>query len=234
MPDLTLSRLAGADPDVLRRSAADLGWHAADLFVAAGLEVPDDLAPARSTISREVGRLIVSMKNLQLEALDEIRAFIRSLPEHPPVAPGPEQVTAHVRVRPASDGPGPMLVRLLANRNIRPWNARLLLWVGGGPYVSDSTIYQLGQCVVRVTGAYVTGFAHILGIPAADLAELTGVEPSDRNRTHPHSAELAGLAWDARRLTTDQLLAVGRRADALTAADPRRYCSRCRGFHTRD
>jgi hypothetical protein len=222
MPDLSLSRLAGADPDVLRRSAPDLGWHAADLFVAAGFEVPDDLAPARGPISCEVGRLVVWMTNRSPEELREIRAFVRSLPEHPPGAVLPEHPTARVTERPAADGPGPMLVRLLANRNIRPWNARLLKWVGGGPYVSDSTIYLLGQCEVEVTPQYVTAFAHVLGIPAADLAELTGVEPSDRNRTHPHSAELAGLAWDARRLTADQLLAVGRWADAPTAADPRR------------
>ncbi len=150
--------------------------------------------------------------------------IVRSRPD---IAPEPVDETW-------PEGPGGLLVRLLANRNIHPWNARLLLEVGDGPYVSNSTIVLLGRGRATITPQYVTAFAHLPGLPAADLAVLTGVEPAERSRPHPHRAELAEVAWDARRLTEDQLLETRRLVDAVLEADPRLYCPRCRKFHRRD
>lgn len=47
-------------------------------------------------------------------------------------------------VRGDAETPGELLLRLLRNRNIRPYNARILAAIGGGPYVSDATIHGLG------------------------------------------------------------------------------------------
>jgi hypothetical protein len=98
------------------------------------------------------------------------------------------------------------MLRLLKNRNIRPHNARILAEVGDGPYVSDATVAMLGSGKVVMTPRYVTAFAHLLGYTPDDLVALVGVGPAFKDASvHPASAEIAALAWNARRLTNDQL-----------------------------
>ncbi|MFG1845320.1 hypothetical protein [Micromonospora carbonacea] len=50
-----------------------------------------------------------------------------------------------------------------------------------------------------------TAFATVLGFPADDLAAMAGVAAATDPRLHRNHAELARLAWNARRLTGDQL-----------------------------
>lgn len=98
---------------------------------------------------------------------------------------------------------------LLANLNIRPRIAQLLHLVGDGPYVSDSTIYHVVRGDSALTPRYVTAFAAVLGMRAGDLAALTGVGPPVHTaRLYPRRAQLAALAWDARRLNSEQLAQV--------------------------
>lgn len=98
------------------------------------------------------------------------------------------------------------MLRLLRNRNIRPHNARILLTVGSGPYVSDSTVAMLGPGKAVMTAQYVTAFAHLLGYAPDDLVALAGVGPAVENPdVHPAGADIAALAWNARRLNNDQL-----------------------------
>ena len=67
--------------------------------------------------------------------------------------------------------------------------------------------------MVVLTPQYVTAFAHLLGYPPSDMVALTGIGPVVENaRTHPASAEIAALAWQARRLSSDQL------SEVMTAA----------------
>jgi hypothetical protein len=221
-----------AEPDTLRRLAPELGLHAADLFVIAGLPMPADLRPAAGTVSHNAGRLVCQIAYLMPEDRRAVHDTIRSLPTasppDPPVGPGPAD----------GPGPGPLLVRLLLNRDIHPWNARLLLVVGGGPYVSDSTVFMLGGGRVALTPGFVGGIANLLDIPAGDLEAMTGLPAVPEYTPHPDRAELAAIAWDARRLTTDQVKDIEALVAERRRADPRQYCHNCHlhhvyGFHDR-
>jgi hypothetical protein len=102
--------------------------------------------------------------------------------------------------------PGALLLRLARNRNIRRNNGSVLARVGGGPYKADSSVAMLGAGKVAITPEYVTGFAHLLGYEPRDMVALTGVGPAIVDwPAHSASAELAVLAWNARRLTAGQL-----------------------------
>ena len=57
-------------------------------------------------------------------------------------------------------------------------------------------------------------------MPTDDLAALTGVGPPvDASRLYPRRAQLAALAWDARRLNDEQLSQVRELAFYLARVD---------------
>ncbi|MBE1489210.1 hypothetical protein [Plantactinospora soyae] len=220
--------LAGSEvrPALVWRLAPALGLHAADLFVIAQLDLPDELAAATGTVSWNAGQLMSDASRLLPELRERLHDFIRSLPLVPPAGPS----------RPASSyppGPATTLLRLLENRNIHPWNARLLCVVGDGPYVSNSTVKGVCHGRFALTPHYVTAFANVLGIRTGDLAALTGVGPpvETGHPPHPQRAKLAALGWDARRLTSDQLRQAMNFAHDLWQADPRTWCYMCRSYH---
>ncbi|MEU8002262.1 hypothetical protein AB0B66_13960 [Catellatospora sp. NPDC049111] len=200
VPDADLAAIlkgAAPSPDLLHRLVPALNIHVADLFVIAGLPVPPELASAWPTSPWNVGTILRYAMALSPERRSRLDEAIRSLPAEPRTETAPDDGFP--------DQPGALLIRLLRNRNIRP-NARLLAEVGDGPYVADSTVAMLGPGRVVVTPRYVTAFAHLLGYAPADLVALTGVGPVHEQATaHPASAELAALAWNARRLTSAQL-----------------------------
>jgi hypothetical protein len=202
--------LDGAEPSspLVRRLAPELGLHTADLFVIAGLAVPLDLAPAHTTVSRDVGKIVRSATRMDADQRGRWEEVVRSLPVRLPAALGPTDDLP--------ESPGALLIRLLGNRNIRPHNGRIVRDVGGGPYVSDSTIWSLGAGRVPITPRYVTAFAHLLGYPPDVMVAVTGVGPviSDLP-VHPASGDLAALAWRARRLDEEQILQVFTAADEL-------------------
>ncbi|MFC7761542.1 hypothetical protein ACFQY4_28480 [Catellatospora bangladeshensis] len=184
-------------PEILKRLGPALGLPVADLFVIAGLPVPPELASAWPTNHGNVGTILRYAIGLSPERRGWLAGAIGSLPVEPRTGPAPPDEYL--------DQPGALLIRLLKNRNIRP-NARLLMEIGDGPYVADSTIGMLGPGRVAVTPRYVTAFAYLLGYPPAEMVALTGVGPVDEEaKPHPASAELAALAWQARRLSSDQL-----------------------------
>jgi len=205
---------------MLRELAPKLGLHAADLIVIAGLELPRDLIPAAPTPPYDVGHLVREAAAMVPQLRRRVAYLVRRMPVVEPDWPPP-----------VPEYPLGLLLGLLRNRNIKPRNAKLLMYVGSGPYVSDSTYYGLGDGRVRLTPQYVSAFAAVLGIPAADLAAMTGVPPADRMAVrHPHRAELAALAWDARRLTGEQIAEVLRTVDRR-AVDRRQFCMNCLQFH---
>ncbi|SBT42075.1 hypothetical protein [Micromonospora auratinigra] len=193
--------LAGgaAGPSLLRRLAPPLGLHTADLFVVAGLDVPQDLAAAGDTGPWHVGTVLEEAARLTPRSLRRLREFVRSLPGHPPAWP---PVAPRHSYPP---GPGEMLLRLLRNRNIGPYSPKVLYLIGDGPVVSHSTMAMLGPGRTRLTPRYVTAFATVLGIPEDDLAAVAGVPAATAPRRHRDHVELARLAWDARRLDSEQL-----------------------------
>jgi hypothetical protein len=209
VPDGELATVVneGAVPsaDLVRKLAPALGFHTADLFVIAGLPVPDDLASAWPTSPWNVGSIVRHAIQMNADQRGRLQALVMSLPVLPRTGSAPADDYP--------DTPGALLLRLLRNRNISPHNARILKAVGDGPYVSDSTVAMLGPGRVVITPQYVTAFAHLLGYPAGDIVALTGVGPVVEDaRVHPASAEIAALAWQSRRLSSEQL------SDVVTAA----------------
>ena len=64
-----------------------------------------------------------------------------------------------------------------------------------------------------------TAFAHLLGYSPSDMVALTGVGPVVKDaRVHPASTEIAALAWQARRLSSEQLTEVTAAAHAMRRA----------------
>ncbi|GAA1892818.1 helix-turn-helix domain-containing protein [Asanoa iriomotensis] len=198
-------------PSLVRKLAPALDIHTADLFVIAGMPMPDDLASAWPTSPWDVGSLVHQAIRMNADQRSRLEALITSLPVQPRTgsAPGDDY----------PDTPGALLLRLLRNRNIRPYCARILYAVGGGPYVSESTVAGLGSGRVVITPQYVTAFAHLLGYRPGDMVALTGVGPVvDDAKTHPASVEIATLAWQARGLSSDQLAEVMAAARTIRSA----------------
>jgi hypothetical protein len=210
--DLALVLDGGAPtPPALRGLAPALGLHAADLFVIAGLAVPDDLAPGRG---RTAGWLpsVVSAAIDEPDVLLELRDFARSLRiQAPDPLPAPP-----VRQR-YPPGFGGILVRLLHNRNL-DWlpSAKVLYHLAGIGPLAAATIGMVGLDKKALTPELVAGFATVTGIPVGDLAALVGTDPPDVSWTaHPAASEAAGLIWDCRSLTDDQLRQLRERALAV-------------------
>jgi hypothetical protein len=194
---------AEPSPETVRRLAPALGIHTADMFVIAGLRVPDDEAAAWSKPSEgvDVSFLLARALKMSPEQLGQLDESVRSMPTHPPTEPAPPDDFP--------EGPGALLLRLLRNRNIRPHNARLLYDISHCLYVSDSTVWMLGPGHTTITRQFVTAFALLLGYTPDDMAGLIGFGPAAESpRAHPASAEIAALAWNARRLSSDQLMHV--------------------------
>ncbi|MBB4958311.1 hypothetical protein [Micromonospora polyrhachis] len=188
-----------ASSSLVRRLAPTLGMHTADLFVVAGLDLPQDLVAASGTGPWHVGTVLEMAAKSAQQSLRQLHEFVRSLPEHPPVwPPAPPHHSYPL-------GPGEIMLRLLLNRNIRPYSPKVLYLIGDGPVVSYSTMAMLGPGRTRLTPQYVTAFATVLGIPDDDLAAVAGVAAATDPRLHRNHVELARLAWDARRLTSEQL-----------------------------
>jgi hypothetical protein len=194
--------LEGAEPspEAVRRLAPALGIHTADMFVIAGLRVPDDEAATWSKLGDGIDVSFVLKRALKMspELRHQLDESVRSMPAQTPTAPAPPDNFP--------EGPGAMLIRLLRNRNIRPHNARLLHDISGCLYVSDSTVWLLGPGHTTITRPFVTAFALLLGYGYDDMAGLIGFGPAaESSRVHPAGAEIAALAWNARRLTSEQL-----------------------------
>lgn len=204
---------AEPSPDLLRRLGPPLGIHLADMFAIAALPVPPDLASAWPTAPLHAGAIVRWAIGMSPEGRGRMNELIRSMPVEPRSESAP--------VDDPPDGPGAMLLRLLRNRNIRP-GARILAEIGGGPYVSDSTVAMLGTGRVVITPQYVTAFAHLLGYAPGDMVALTGVGPVFEDApAHPASDEIAALAWSARRLGSDQIECVLNMAGGYLTRGPR-------------
>ncbi|MGY0235063.1 hypothetical protein [Longispora urticae] len=202
--------LAGgpAQPALLRALAPALGFHVADLFVMAGLDPPGDLAPAE-TSPWHVGHVIFRAYRLTPPARRRVHEAILSMP-----AAAAGEPARFDRARACE--PGGLAVRLLINRNIRPWCAKALCVIGGGPYVSDSTVSLVGQGRVELTPQYVIAFSRLLNYSPGDMGALTGVAlPENVPPASSDVVEVARMAWDARRLDSDQLSTVMERLHVL-------------------
>ncbi|MEV4535495.1 XRE family transcriptional regulator [Asanoa sp. NPDC049518] len=189
-------------PSLLRRLAPVLGLHAADLFVVAGLEVPEDLAPLAARDESRVERVVRHAVLLGPDQRHRLRQLVRSLPQVDRWQPV-EDVRSYEQYEP---GPGALVLRMLHSRNLS-WvsSAKLLFGLTRTGPLAASTIGAIGHGRKKLTPELVAAFATVLGIPPDDLAALTGTElPGEPRPPHRAAADLAELIWELRRLTAEQ------------------------------
>jgi hypothetical protein len=196
--------LAGAEPSssFLREVAPALGMHTSDLFVIAGLAVPDDLAPmGRKERGMQLAHLVLTVGRLREPQRSTLREVVRSLPQEahtPPTPPSYERYPS---------GPGGLVLRLLHNRDMDWLASAVCLYglTGVGP-LSASTVGMVGRGKKELTANLAAAFATILGIAVDDLADVTGVGlPARGWVAKPAAAEAASFIWDTRRLTDQQM-----------------------------
>ncbi|MEV6973140.1 hypothetical protein [Kitasatospora sp. NPDC093806] len=190
--------------ELLRGLGPVLGLHAADLFVLAGQPVPDDLTPVTRNPHWSVDSVVHD--TMAMPAGDR-RLLLEAIRAQPTVVrQGRGGVDRpHHRYEP---GFGAVLLDLAHSRNLTwPGTAKALYAVTGGrTYLAASTVGGIGRGTVEATPELVAGFAGLLGIPARDLAAFGGVRlPDGLPPLHPRAADVAGVVWEARRLTTAQL-----------------------------
>jgi transcriptional regulator with XRE-family HTH domain len=189
----------------LQRIAPALGLHAADLFVIAGVPVPEEMAPLDSRAGALVPVLAQYAVGLSRESRRRLLEIVRSLPQHDRTQPVPEP---KVYERYPS-GFGGMLLRMLGNRNLNLWNsaAALARLTGGRVYLSASTVGLVGRGRKEITPDLLGGFAIVLGMPTDDLAALGEIEIAEEHSSsaNPALADAAELIWELRRLTAEQV-----------------------------
>lgn len=203
---------AVSSPPLLRRLAPPLDLHTADLFVIAGVATPDDLTPLDAEAGLHIPGLARRALHLPPERRDRLRRLVRSLPQEERTEPVPAP-RAYEQYPP---GFGGLLVGMLHNRNLRWTAAAKTLLCLTGIYLAASTIGAIGRGRKELSPELLTGLATVLGIPADDLAALTGIElPEGTPPQNPAAAEVAELIWDVRRLTADQLRHVRGQAESM-------------------
>ncbi|MFD8688682.1 hypothetical protein [Streptomyces sp. NPDC059651] len=213
--------LAGEHPgeEALRRWAPALGLHAADLFVLAGLAVPDDLAPLDAAAARCVPHLVMDAAHLPAEGRRQLLSHVRSLPQADRRSPFVPE-----RAVPLAEGPGGRLIRMCQYRNLSPTGLAHTLAVLTPTYLSAATYGVIGAGRKELTPRLVTDFAALLGIEAGELAALTGVVlPAPPRPPAPEAADAAALLWAARRLSAAQARHAAEVASSMRGASRAEY-----------
>ncbi|MFD3557544.1 hypothetical protein ACFWWA_36430 [Streptomyces goshikiensis] len=194
--------LAGDGPGeaLLRRLAPALGFHAVDLFVLAGLAVPDDMAPLDAAAAIWVKNTVTDAVRLPAAERRELLQLIRSMPQEERrsrFAPKP--------LMPLAGGPGSWVIRMLQYRNLS-WSGMAHALASVTPtYLSAATYGVIGSGRKELTPRLVTDFAAVLGIDARDLAALSGVILREVPLPPtPEATDTADLLWEARRLSSEQ------------------------------
>ncbi|MFB7266096.1 hypothetical protein ACFCXH_28715 [Streptomyces nojiriensis] len=212
--------LAGEVPgeELLRRIAAVLGFHAVDLFILAGLAVPDDMAPSDATAERWAPYIVMNAVHLPASERRELLELIRSLPqEERPSVFAAKPIASHA-------GPGGRVVRMLQYRNLDRMGMARLLAVVTPTYLSAPTYGVIGSGDAELTPRLVTDFAAVLGIGARELAGLTGVDLREvPPPPAPEAVDAAALLWEARRLSAAQAQHVAELARSLRGDGAKGY-----------
>ncbi|MFF2422797.1 hypothetical protein [Streptomyces mirabilis] len=196
--------------EFLSQLADQVGMHSHDLFLIAGLAIPDDALHFDEEASRELPELVRRTLALPAFSRQQLRDRARSLGEVPQSIP-PRKKRAFEQYPP---GFGSLFVRMLALRNLGWSSAAKVMYMMSGVYLSAATIGAVGRGVKELDAELLNGFAAVLGVPVATLASLTGMHQIVASRKH--SAEVidtAALLWDVRHLTVAQVRQVSDLAD---------------------
>jgi hypothetical protein len=209
--------LDGAAPGrpLLQWLATALGMHVPDLYVIAGMEVPPELAPLDAKAGPRTARLVWQAGQLPREGVSELLELARSLPQQDRAEPFPPPR----KYEQYPPGFGGMLARMLATRNLN-WESSVKVLIAvslGRVYWSAATVGLVGRGRKEVTPALATVFAAALGIAAGHLAAIGGMRlPADSEiPLNPSADAMAELTWEARRLTSEQVKVVHRKAEAM-------------------
>ena len=219
------SVIDGALPSesLLHALAPAFGFHTADLFIMADVPLPEALAPLDPAAGDVISSLVTRMMALPPGQRLRIHRLVEELPQEP--QPGNEAFKPRWTFNQTEAGPGAMLVSMLfSNRNLHsPTDAAktVATLTRGRMYLSAATYMVIGHGRTSVRPDWVTGFATALGIPAGDLAAITGIEASGEPvRTDPLASEVAELIWNLRRLSATQAKHVLHEANAMLVAIP--------------
>ena len=160
------------DFQFLLRLSPVLGLHVADLFVLAGVQVPEELSPLDSEADWLVPNIVQNAVRFPPHSRKRLLELVRSLPQCERTRPLRERKD-YERYPP---GFGGILVRMLENRNLK-WlsSAKVLHILGGSPPMSAHVIGALGRGEREITPRLLADFSAILGISEGDLAAVGGV-----------------------------------------------------------
>ncbi|MFF3676135.1 hypothetical protein ACFYYS_19475 [Streptomyces sp. NPDC002120] len=204
---------------LLRRLATALGLHAADLFILAGREVPDDLAPLDAAATPWTAYTVMDAVHLPAAGRSELLRFIRALPQ--------EKRRSHFvpkESEPVADGPGGSLVRMFWYRNLSRSGLAHAMAVVTPSYLSAATYGMIGEGRAELTPRLVTDFATLLGIEAHELAAVTGVLlPKPPGPPAPEAVDAAAVLWELRRLSAPQAEHVAELAKSMRGDSPVEY-----------
>ncbi|WP_330275747.1 hypothetical protein OG205_08795 [Lentzea sp. NBC_00516] len=169
--------------------------HESDRLVIAGQPLPEELAPRDHEAGEAVASLVRDYLTWGPDQQAEILALVRTLREYTPRTP--PQLAPSVRFYAQTGEPGPVILRLLGNRNLTQATlARLLPAVTDGRRDWPSSSYsQVGMGTRELTPDLLGDLAALLDFSDADLGELTGIAPA------PRPADVGDLVWECRRLS---------------------------------
>ncbi|MEV6400381.1 hypothetical protein AB0M39_37300 [Streptomyces sp. NPDC051907] len=222
-PDVLLARLtqdqdisppAGGPPteEFLRDLAERLGLRSHDLFLVAGMPLPEDALDFDAAAGRRVSLLVQYALPLSAPDRERLRESARAMA----AAPRPDQPIEPPRQRHYPPGFGPLLVRMLALRNLDRTTVAMVMCLMSGVCMASSTIAMVRDGLKDLDAELLDGFAAVLGVPVAVLGTLTGVRPREGSGgLAPEVADVAALIWEVRHLTEAQVVRLAETAEEL-------------------
>lgn len=174
--------------------------HETDRIAIASRPMPPELTPLAPDGGGAVDTLLAHFLPLSPERRAEVLALAASLPQQERVESG---AMPHMYARFCGDsGPGAVVMRLLANRNLHPTAiAKAVARVTNGRrYWSAATYNVVSVGIEPLTPELLGDLAVLLNVPATELEILTGVTPAGTP-----DPEVGDLIWECRRLTRGQI-----------------------------
>ncbi|MFE5326061.1 hypothetical protein ACFRCG_06635 [Embleya sp. NPDC056575] len=198
--------------EYLERLAERLGLHRHDLFLVAGVALPEEAwffdDGAGGVLSQLVQRALSPSEADRRRLRDDARSM-----------PVLWQALARRKPQPYEEYPpgfGGLLVEMFALRNLDWASGAEVMYSMSGVYRAASTIGRVGRGERQPDADLLDGFAAVLGVPVGVLVSLTGVHHPDPQRPIPAKVvDTAALLWDVRHLTVGQVRQLSEPADAL-------------------